>query len=190
MTIQEAIKEAHECAKLHGFHNPLLSIPAMLALINMELSKAVEADRKDIYCHVKIELWIDDIANDEVCRDTGISCNFKQFYESEFKNTFECELANACIGIFDLAGLLELEIYNSIIFLKESDLPGNIMEAINMLGCAYCVKDDMPALTHFISKAIGIIFAIAEKLNLDIWKYIEVNMKYNRLRSVNNGKKY
>lgn len=186
MTIQEAIKEAHECAKEHGFHNPSPPIPTLLALIITELSEAIEANRKKDFCGLDPSGYIFDpnLPIDE----------FRAFYESNVRDTFENELAGACIRIFDLAGLLNAVIENPQTQLLEPNIPGNIMEAMCQIGFAYiviqnkCIKSD--TIDFRLSCCLGIIFAIAKKLNIDLWAHIEMAMRFNRLREYKHGKKY
>lgn len=82
-------------------------------------------------------------------------------------------------------------------------LPGeNAMEAMSQIGYAYVSirgegflniynKERNPiSLNAHLSNTIGIIFAIAKKLDIDLWAHIGVAMKYNRLREPKHGKKY
>lgn len=186
MTIQEAIKESHECAVAKDFYSPPLSVPTLLALIITELSEAIEADRKDKY--FDDSEWslaqIGDMLENQKDRHSI------QVYQYWLKDTFEDELAGACIRLFDLVGYLGLEIWNPPTKLQEPDIPGNIMEAINQVCVGYTIKDDMPILTFFLSCVLGTIFAIAKKLDFDLWAHIEAAMKYNWLREIKHGKKY
>lgn len=182
MTIREAIKEAHECAKEHGFHNPSPSIPTLLALIITELSEAIEAERINNRCKLNI--------NDLVFNENLPLDRFKSKYGMKIKDTFESELAGACIRIFDLAGLLDLKICKPTTRLREPDIPGNIMEVMVLIAGAYLSINVTPEFIFQLSIALGTIFAIAKKFDINLWLHIEAAMKYNRLRKYKHGKKY
>lgn len=189
MTLQEAIKTAYEDMKAKGFHSPSPSIPAMLAMISSELGEALEADRKG-------KKWDQNINKHGTLKEIfeRPKETFKSLYELYIKDTFEAELANACIRIFDLAGLLGLEIWISPLHLKEADLPGNIMEAMEQIGIFYNAWEnygsESGSLRYYLSSTLGIIFAIAKKIDIDLWSHIETAMRYNRLRELKHGKNY
>jgi len=179
MTIQEAIKEAHDCAKEKGFYNPPPTVPAILALINTELSEAIQADRNEIKSNAALPY-------DNIIGESA----FKTLYEIHVKDTLEDELAGACIRIFDLAGYLGIELWNPPTNLNELDIPGNIMEAMSSIGIAYIDYNNLATIRLCLSNAMGTIFAISKKLDFDLWAHIEAAMRYNRLREFKHGKKY
>lgn len=199
MTIQEAIKEAHACAVDKGFYDPVPSVPKRLALINSELSEALAADRMNR--HFKDKKWSGEPVTIE---DLPTWKDFKNLYELWIKDTFESELADTCIRIFDLAGHLGIELWIPEAILVEPDIAGNLMEVMEKIGlCNYAYKTKIPTLGEskqrerenislglFLSQALGIIFSISEKFNFNLWPFIEAAMKYNRLREPRHGKKY
>jgi NTP pyrophosphatase (non-canonical NTP hydrolase) len=197
MTIQEAIKEAHECAVAHKFYDTPRSVPALLALINTELSEAIEADRENKYIkniyQFKGILW--EMPEMKAGSD---DIEFKKLYETYLKDTFESELADACIRIFDLAGYLGIELWNPPTHLNEPDVSGNIMEVMSQIGYLYQVYRQTIIWENYnyedyrplLSGTLGIIFAITKKLEFNLWAHVEATMRYNRLREVKHGKKY
>ena len=186
MTIQEAIKEAHDCAVAHKLYDPPPSVPALLALINTELSEVIKADRKERY--FRNLKWS---GKSPLITDFLLWPDFYQAYACFVKNTLESGLADACIRIFDLAGRLGFELEISPIQIVETDIPGNIMEAMSQIGFAYAeTRTTNPSISVNLDAALGIIFAIAKKLDFDLWQHIEAAMRYNWLREVKHGKKY
>lgn len=89
--IDKFIKEAHDNAVKHGFYQEKREIGTLLMLVVSELSEALEADRKGLHANLFDEL------NDE-----------------EIKNSFECEIADVFIRLFDLCGFLNIDIQRFI----------------------------------------------------------------------------
>ena len=127
-------KEAYINSKNHGFHDSdnvepgselfHLFVSQKLALIHSELSEALEADRKDNYCRGDSG-YLSDIVNQP-------DNEFKYLFEKYIKNTFEDELADVLIRVFDLCGWLNIDLdkhiemkmkYNS---LREKNMVKNI----------------------------------------------------------------
>lgn len=108
MNIQEISKRIHENARNKGFWDKDRNLGEMLMLIVSEVSEAMEADRENIFYDrqtryrkgkdlaVNGAKWAFDLVdtNDEAWRS---------WFRSEVKNSFEDELADAVIRIFDLA---------------------------------------------------------------------------------------
>lgn len=93
MEIAQIQKEVHENAKVKGFWDNNPQISEKLLLIISEISEAAEADRKDYFFDKDNKSSIADANDDE----------FQEYFEDLCKNTFEDELADAAIRIFDLA---------------------------------------------------------------------------------------
>lgn len=107
-TIAELSKEIHENARNKGFWDKERNIGEMLMLIVSECSEAMEADRKNDNYIPETRyrdgrdmtkngaLWSFDVvdSNDEA---------WVNWFRLEVKNTFQDELADAVIRIFDMA---------------------------------------------------------------------------------------
>lgn len=106
MDIKELIEQAHNNAKEKGFWDSVNNIAEKLMLIVSELSKALEADRKNLYDD-------NEIIN-KLYYQNYININDNPFFHEDFngflKNTFEIEIADCFIRLADLCGGLDIDI--------------------------------------------------------------------------------
>ena len=114
--------------------------------------------------------------------------HWKWCFEIFIKDTVADELADVCIRLFDLAGLLKMDILP-----VQVDV-GNDYFRENRSFCERAY-DLSVILTRWstheaVSHGIGYIFRWAEELGIDLMWHIETKMKYNDLRDYRHGKKY
>ena len=100
MELNELIKEVHQTAVDHGFWEGEYSVPEKLMLIVSEVSEACEADRKSAHADMYGFQWRED---------------FKGDFDDHIKDTFEDELADAAIRIFDLCAKMNIDLEKHII---------------------------------------------------------------------------
>jgi NTP pyrophosphatase (non-canonical NTP hydrolase) len=102
--VNDLAAEIHNNAKEKGFFDKEKNIGEMLALIHSEVSEALEADRKDMYCD-----W--SYGDPPVIQQEDIDdFDFKQLFEQEVKNNFEDELADIMIRVMDLAAFKKINL--------------------------------------------------------------------------------
>jgi NTP pyrophosphatase (non-canonical NTP hydrolase) len=115
-TINTLIKLAHEKAKNGGWWDEKRNVPELLMLIVSELSEGLEALRTNHYANRSIttDLYNDLIVNSH---DEEFILNEEQWknsFENNVKNTFEDEMADVAIRLFDLCGGLNVDLEKHI----------------------------------------------------------------------------
>lgn len=106
MTIQEISKKINQNAHAKGFWDKGVNVPEKLMLIVSEVSEAMEADRIDR--RANIVGFYSDMKNAAIAPDFKLKSRFEEVefersFKATIKNSFEDELADAAIRIFDLA---------------------------------------------------------------------------------------
>ena len=110
--MKNLINKAHGTAKEKGFWDTERNVSEMLMLIVSELAEAQEALRKNHFADKSaitglsqdIEL---EKSDDEFQMDKGI---WKGLFEDKIKSSFEDEIADVAIRLFDLCGGLDIDL--------------------------------------------------------------------------------
>jgi len=136
--LKELTATAYANAKNKGFWDAPRNVGEMLMLIVSELGEAIEAHRKGLFCKVKecqnlltfkeyLEYTDTNAYDYYVMRlsnpDTEIESKYDQrileakkvFFEAYIKDTFEDEIADTFIRLFDLCGGLNIDIVYHIL---------------------------------------------------------------------------
>lgn len=114
--MEQIIKKAHQVAKDKGFWETERNVPEMLMLVVSELAEALEALRKDHYADKDIAKELHkDIAINEFDDEFNIMAGpWKGGFEANIKSTFEDEIADVAIRLFDLCGGLDIDLQKHI----------------------------------------------------------------------------
>lgn len=179
MDLNNLRDRAYKNAVAHGWHEENLSNEHFLCLVISELMEAVEADRKGDYAGDGMkELFEADLASGE---------DFNNLFESHLKGTVEEELADACIRLFDLAGLRGTDItYIDCLYVPTKIL---FTEYIYVLCSVISNPDKAGWLLKHIEYCLGFIFSWCKDKKIDIMWYIEQKMRYNEQRPYKHGNK-
>lgn len=115
MHINETIQQAHNTAKEKGFWDkPEWNLGEKLMLITSELGEALEADRKGKYAKKDaFEVYLNRIApqfSAPASLDESKLKTYIEAFQSNIKDSFEDEMADAVIRIFDLAGKMNINL--------------------------------------------------------------------------------
>ena len=100
--LNELSKAIHHDNVDRGFYDDYRQIGTLLMLVVSELSEALEADRKNRHCSVV-----------EYALTPDGKLDIDKFKE-KVKDTFEDEIADAFIRLFDLCGYLNIDIVKHI----------------------------------------------------------------------------
>lgn len=179
MNLNKLRDKAYQCAVLHGWHEEKKSNRHWLCLVISELMEAVEADRKGRHANVNMY--------HEICRSYIPSIPKKNgfifAYEETIKGTVEEELADACIRLFDYAGVTGYDL---------DDFDYNESDTDNYSEMTF--TESMYNITNYIMEwditvVLDEIFAFCRDRNIDIFWHIKQKMKYNELRPYKHGDK-
>jgi len=110
--MEKMIREAHEMARDKGFWDDPRNRPELLMLIVSELAEALEALRKDHFANEKVsESLFNDLLMDEVDEEFFLLGGaWKDGFEKYIKSSFEDEIADVAIRLFDLCGGLNVDL--------------------------------------------------------------------------------
>lgn len=179
--IDNYIKESYEIALEKGFYPPDSHIYEHIMGIVSELGEVYEAHRNNKFSTIEdtpfdINVIIENIG-DLDC-DSFIS---KDIYEKHIKDTFEDELADCFIRLFNVCSFIGRHIrIDSQYFYQEgwNTVPGDL----------YAITSQVMQ-SDFIF-AINMLYGFCKYHNIDIEKYIELKIRYNKTRPKLNGKQY
>ena len=160
MNHQALIERSHKQARDKGFWNTPLTESMSLALINSEIYEALEAFRKG---RVKPD-WND---------------------QQAVKDSFEVEIADAAIRIYDWAGgnNLQVAILNSVSFMFGVDEGRNFLMLNKEVNRVSKSKEKDIAL----SSALTGLYSYAVHHKFDLLSYIEWKLDYNLTRPMMHG---
>lgn len=179
--------EAYQNAVEHGWHDKDLSTEHFLCLVISELMEAVQAERKGKYSEVgKFKEWQSNSI--PFSEETRLK-RFQEDFEAYIKDSVEDELSDACIRIFDLAGLLDVS-FSGVKF------PLKIRDEIYKFKSQKTFTEWCYDLTRFIANynpfhittleffvmILQEVFIISKIKGFDLLWHIEQKMKYNRTR--------
>lgn len=186
LTIQTLIDKAYSIACKHGFHDEDLPAGHFLMLTITEVAEIVEADRKN--------LRTKSVSAYEECRRRKMDVKTTAtYFERDIKDTLEDEFADACIRLFDLAGVLGMRVdfpfYDGVRQRSFSDTyayQSITRVAFNLCNLLTAKRDPRDVVVA----GIKFLFCWAESMNIDLLWHIEHKMWYNSQREIRHGKKY
>ena len=189
---KDFIARAYDNAVKHGFHDQSLSVGHCMMLVLSEVGEAVEADRKGLYFAQLYEN-----ARKAYGKSQDTTHLSKYLFEKYAKDSVEGELADVCIRLFDICG-----VFNVVPdYLSAGDMRDtfdtlckdmSFCERCFMLSCLLCRCEDLDTnnLSSIIGGALTFISCMAEDMNVDLIRHIELKMEYNETRPKKHGKKY
>lgn len=194
MNLNELRDKAFKTACEKGFHDKELSNEHFLCLVISELMEAVEADRKGKRADVKLfNMWQNSPL--KIPEDTKTR-RYMQDFEEFIKNTIEDELADACIRLFDLAGLRNINLVDfneeEINDARECCDGETFTESIYNIATIpvrFEYEYDYSFDKQLNSMLLNVI-GLSNYMGIDLLWHIEQKMLYNESREKMHGKKY
>lgn len=187
----EYIERAHKMACNHGFHDKELSIEHCLMLVITEISEMVEADRKNK--RAQVAMYKHEIATPQP--ENSKDAHKKFCFETFIKDTFEDEMADVCIRLYDTAGTFGVSFEENEM---DIDMHKEYEEHLSSLSlteksfalCGVLLKALEYRPKEIIGSSLCLIELIAEEMHIDLFWFIEQKMEYNETRKKLHGKKY
>jgi NTP pyrophosphatase (non-canonical NTP hydrolase) len=188
LNIKELAPRIFEGNKAKGFwpENPKdRNFGEAIMLVTDELSEAHEAWRCNKRVPGSVNL-------------TMASLNFSvDVFKEYIKDTFEDELADACIRLMDIAQGYgyDINIISKMVFFRSSKVENigerllNEKETLFQIYWAY-LSELSGDVEINIARSLGSICNICEELNIDLAKHIELKLQYNASRPHKHGKAY
>ncbi len=179
MDIPKIIKEHHQAMIDKGFYpeGEEKNIRELLMLIVSELGEALEAHRQ-----IRFSEWY------YVDKWKLGSSWWNRRFEVYIKDTFEDEIADILLRIFDLCGYLEIDLDHECRLMMNKDF--NVAETLftaTSYICEFGLNKNNISMLNF---SYGVMMSISEKMEIDIEKHIEAKMAYNKTRPHKHGKEY
>jgi NTP pyrophosphatase (non-canonical NTP hydrolase) len=113
MNINNLIELSHSTAKEKGFWDSERNIPELLMLVVSELSEGLEALRKG---HMSNHDTVSSLYNSYLEEPYPMDAEtFKTEFQNHVKNSFEDEIADTVIRLFDLCGGLGIDLETHIL---------------------------------------------------------------------------
>jgi NTP pyrophosphatase (non-canonical NTP hydrolase) len=181
--------QAHEDAKANGWYEKVQPINTYLALIKSELYQAFDAFRGEKYIDLDAE-DLDYLIADHIKIESPNAYQYKNIFLLNIKDTFEDEIADTAIRIFDFCGWygIELPEPKKIQTKVKGQFPSDLI-AIDKLITGLFDVTDKEQLNIVMSAILGALESIAEVYQFDLEQHIALKMAYNKTRGHKHGGK-
>lgn len=198
MTINELIQVAHSDARANGWWAEERNTGELLMLIVSECGEALEAHRSGKRANLAMydQLMIS-------VQSKEINVTESDLFKDHIKDTFEDELADIVIRIADACGsypkCIEWMQADDGLYAEDYDGPDGsfnvgeqLMSVVQMLVHSG-FGDHMrrpEKVGEYFGSAMREVFSIAQFMNIDIDRHIELKLAFNRTRPKKHGKAY
>lgn len=176
MNIEKLIKENYEIAKSKGFYPDDSKIEGHLMGIVSEIGEAYEAHRQGKFCN---PVWFESSLR-MLSDKPGFM--FSEWYKDRISGTFEDELADIFIRLFNLYGWLRKELK-----LKTGDFYN--IGWTNISGDLLMIQRQIVEQRDY-SFGLSLLYGFCNHHKIDIESHIQAKMEYNKTREHLHGKAY
>jgi NTP pyrophosphatase (non-canonical NTP hydrolase) len=176
---------AYTTAKQHGFHSGAFNDKVFVALIISEVYEALDAHRKG-------RLYAKEITSAEMDAEDEV---YKQWYESNVSGTFEDELADVVIRLYDYSQCLGLSLerfmdpfenyFFKLVDKKERWFPEFAYDLTHRIITLFSDYSDWA-----VPITINTLYVYAQSCQIDLCRHVVSKMRYNRLRPYRHNAKY
>ena len=185
------IKTEDECENCDGSGiDPNKNIGELLMLIVSKLGEALEAHRNNRFADWEsyargiqqlknsCSMW-KDMEGDMMFTKEG-----KNYFISYIKDTFEDEIADVFIQLFDLCGYLgiEPETHEDKLYLHKNPFINLYDLLLFITRCISEMQNDLIDKNNIISSALGYLNSICNMFNIPIEKHIKARMAYDKIK--------
>lgn len=181
---------AFDTACSHGFHDVERSNAHFMMLVLSEIGEMVEADRKSR----RVKLHGDALDNTLRFND------FVPTFEHLVKDTMEDELADVVIRLLDFTGKRGIDLCvceDGIVDMQDTFVEtfckmSVCEQSFYLSRCIATIDDnvtekDLPIL---VGSALAFCNEFATFHGIDLWRHVEMKMRYNETRQRMHGKNY
>lgn len=182
MDLNKLSKEAFETAKAHGWHDEEFPDETYLMLIITEIAEAVQADRNNRHTDIDLfEALLETYADDDAV--------FKYEFETHVKNSVEDELSDILIRCLDLAALhgISLKYVDELLAAGAKSVTEQFPVVMYHLCEELCLYKE--ALCEKLNLVVALILVYCHQKDIDIDFFVDIKMRYNRLRPFKHGNK-
>lgn len=181
MDYNRLIDQCHSAAKKNGWWDEPRPHEEIILLIKSELFEAMDAYRSDKRASK------DDIP---YILSFGDNSAVPLIFESRVKDTFEDEIADTAIRIFDYLGWLEYETPAQPCIPDLDTLDQGFMETLQILDLGLSSMYDEMNLNFKLSDVLNTLFLLSKAYNFDLHTHIQLKLRYNATRGKKHGKKF
>lgn len=178
---------AYENAVRHGFHTGSSSYVTYLSLILSEVYEALDAHRKDRRSSLSVNFYLhNDFTDDK---------QFADWYRQICSSTFEDELADVVIRLYDLSAHCGLSLDAHIYPYDHTFSNCTAMGLDEYAEFAYAFTENVVRIMSADSSlgiplAINTVYEYAYRCNIDLYHHVLMKMRYNTLRPYRHGVRY
>ena len=193
MNTAQLIERCYLAAKSKGFWDTERNQAEAFALILSELYEAFEAHRKGRFANLQgYENYILALQED-LKQNSETLIKFSELeFQLKIKDSFEDELADVLIRIFDFCGGFKMQImpFDTYFISERLKSLENFGEKILLISYYSTFEYYGSGIDIAINQMFYAVLHLCKELNIDIEKHIELKLAYNATRAIRHGANY